>query len=95
MNFQTFKLLIEKAEESEIKLPTSAGSWKKQESSIKIFIFALLTTPKPFTVWITGNCGKFRKRWEYQTTKLPSWESSMQFRKQQLELDMEQETGSK
>ena len=50
MNFQMFKLVIEKAEESEIKLPTSAGSWKKQESSIKISISALLTMPKPLTV---------------------------------------------
>ena len=57
-----------KAEEPEIKLPTSAGSWKKQESSRKTSISALLTTPKPLTVWITINCGKFRKRWEYQTT---------------------------
>ena len=50
---------FKKAEEPEIKLPTSAGSWKKQESSRKISIFALLTMPKPLTVWITTNCGKF------------------------------------
>ena len=50
---------LEKAEESEIKLPTSAGSWKKQESSRKTSISALLTMPKPLTVWITRNCGKF------------------------------------
>ena len=48
-----------KAEEPEIKLPTSAGSWKKQESSRKTSISALLTMPKPLTVWITINCGKF------------------------------------
>ena len=48
-----------KAEEPEIKLPTSAGSWKKQESSKKTCISALLTMPKPLTVWITINCGKF------------------------------------
>ena len=59
MNFQMFKLVIEKAEESEIKLPTSAGSWKKQEIFIKISISALLTMPKPLTVWITVHCGKF------------------------------------
>ena len=53
------KLVLEKAEELEIKLPTSAGSWKKQESSIKTSISALLTMPKPLTVWITINCGKF------------------------------------
>ena len=55
----------------------------------------LLTMPKPLTVWITINCGKFRKRWEYQTTWSASWEICMQDRKQQLELDMEQQTGSK
>ena len=59
MNFQMFKLVLEKVEEPEIKLPTSAGSWKKQESSRKTSIFALLTMPKPLTVWITINCGKF------------------------------------
>ena len=51
--------------------------------------------PKPLTVWITINCGKFWKRWEYQTTWPASWEISLQVRKQQLELDMEQQTGSK
>ena len=51
-----------KAEEPEIKLSTSAGSWKKQESSRKTSIAALLTMPKPLTVWITINCGKFFKR---------------------------------
>ena len=49
---------LEKAEEPEIKLPTSAGSWKKEESSRKTSISALLTMPKPLTVWITINCGK-------------------------------------
>ena len=68
---------------------------KKQESSRKTSISALLTTPKPSTVWITINCGKFWKRWEYQTTSPASWETCMQVRKQQLELDMEQQAGSK
>ena len=54
-----FKLVLEKAEEPEIKLPTSTGSWKKQENSRKISISTLLTMPKPLTVWITINCGKF------------------------------------
>ena len=58
MNFQMFKLDLEKAEEPEIKLPVSAGSSKKQESSRKTAISALLTMPKPLTVWITINCGK-------------------------------------
>ena len=55
MNFQMFKLVLEKAEEPEVKLPTSAGSLKKQESSRKISISALLTMPKPLTVWISIN----------------------------------------
>ena len=55
MNFLIFKLVLEKAEEPEIKLPTSDGSWKKQESSRKTAISALLTMPKPLTVWITIN----------------------------------------
>ena len=53
------KLDLEKAEEPEIKLPTSAGSQKKEESSRKTSISALLTMPKPLPVWITINCGKF------------------------------------
>ena len=53
------KLVLEKAEEPEFKLPTSAGSWEKQESSRKASISALLTMPKPLTVWITIKCGKF------------------------------------
>ena len=94
-NFQMFKLVLEKAEEPEIKLPTSSGSSKKQESSRKTSISALLTMPKPLPVWITINCGKFWRRWEYQTTWPASWEICMQIRKQQLELDMKQQTGSK
>ena len=77
------------------KLPTSTGSWKKQESSRKTSISALLTMPKPLTLWTTINCGKFWKRWEYPTTWPASWETYMQVRKQQLELDMQQQTGSK
>ena len=56
---------------------------------------ALLTAPKPLTVWITTNCGKFFKRWEYETTLPASWETCMQVKKQQLEPDMEHQTGSK
>ena len=63
------KLVLETAEEPEIKLPWgSAGSSKKQESSRKTSIYAILTMPKPLTMWITINCGKFWKRWAYQTT---------------------------
>ena len=86
-----FKLVLEKPEEPAIKLPTSIGSSKKQESSRKISAAALL----PLTVWITTNCGKSLKRWEYQTTLPASWEICIQVKKQQLELDMEQKTGSK
>ena len=95
MNFQIFKLDLEKAEESEIKISISDGSYKKQESSRKTSTSALFTIPKPLTVWITTNCGKFLKRWEYQTTLPASWEMCMQVKKQQLEPGMEQQTGSK
>ena len=95
MNFQMFKLDLEKSEEQEIKLLTSAGSLKKQESSRKTSTSALLITPKPLTVWITTDCGKFLKRREYQTTWPAPWEICMQIKKHQLELDMEQQTGSK
>ena len=61
----------------------------------KTSISALLTMPMPLTVWITIICGKFWKRWEYQTIWPASWETYMQVRKQQLEMDMEQQTGSK
>ena len=90
-----FKLDLEKAEEPDIKDPTSVGSSKKQDSSRKTSTSALLIMPKPLTVWITINCGKFWKRWEYQTTWPASWAICMQVKKQQLELDMEQQTGSR
>ena len=69
--------------------------WKKikQESSRKAS--ALLTMPKPLTVWLTTNCGKFWKRWKYQTTWPAYWEIYMQVKKQQLELAMEQQTSYK
>ena len=92
-NFQMFKLDLEKAEE--LTLQRSDGSLKKKESSRKTSISALLTMPKPLAVWITINGGKFFTRWKYQTTWPASWEISMQVKKQQLELDMEQQTGSK
>ena len=94
MNFQMFKLDLEKAEEPEIKLPISIGSSKKQESSRKTSS-ALLTMPKPLTVWITTICGKFWKRWKDQTTWPVAWEIYIQVKKQQLELNTEQQTGSK
>ena len=94
VNFQMLKLDLKKVEEPEIKLPTSIGSLKKPESSRKISISALLTMPKPLTLRITTNCGTFWKRWEYQTTWPAFWEICRQAKKQQLELDMEQQTGS-
>ena len=84
------KLVLEKAEEPEIKLPTSTGSSKKQDISRKTSISALLTA-KAF------DCVDYNElwKWEYQTTWPAPWEVCMQVRKQQLELDMEQQTGSK
>ena len=76
----------------EIKLPTFAGSWRKQGSSIKISASASVTTLKPFTAWITTKCGKLLKRQEYQTTLPVSWETCMQAKKQQLDLEMKQMT---
>ena len=73
-----FKLDLEKAEKAEIKLPTPIGLSKKQESSRKTFTSALLTMPKPLTVWITINCGKVFKRWKYQTTLPAFWEICVQ-----------------
>ena len=95
VNLQMFKLDLEKAEEAEIKLPRSVGLSEKQESSRKTSTSALLTMPKLLAVWITTDCGKFFKRWEHQATLPVSWEICMQVRKQQLELDMGQQNGSK
>ena len=89
VNFQMFKLDLEKAEQPQIKLPTSVGWLKKQESSRKTPTSALFIKPKPSTVWITTSCGKFFKRCEYHTWPA-FWEIYMQVKKQQLELDMEQ-----
>ena len=88
------QLVLEKAEEPEIKLPTSAGSSKKREFQKNIY-FCFTDYAKAFDCVNHINCGKFWKRWEYQTTWPASWEICMQVRKQQLELDMEQQTGSK
>ena len=95
-NFQSFKLKLEKAEESDqianiCWIIEKAREFQKKKKSIS----ALLTTLKPLTVWITINCEKFFKRWEYQTTLPDSWEMCMQVKKQQIDPDMEQQTGSK
>ena len=89
-----FKLVLEKAKEPEINLSTSTGSWKKQEFLNNTY-FCFIDYAKPLTVWITITCGKFWKGWEYQTTWPASREICMQVRKQQLDLGMEQQTGSK
>ena len=68
---------------------------KKAREFQKNIYFCFIDYAKAFPVWITINSGKFWKRWEYQTTWPDSWETCMQVRKQQLELDMEQQTGSK
>ena len=94
-NFQMFKLDLGKAEELETKLPTSVGSQNKQGNSRKTSTSVSLTVLKPLTVWITTKCGKFLKRWEYLTTLPASWETHLQVKNQQLELDRDQQTGSK
>ena len=90
-----FKLDLEKAEEPEIKTVNICWIIEKAREFQKNIYFCFIDMPKPLTVWITINSGKFWKRWEYQTTWPGSWEIYMQVRKQQLELDMEQQTGSK
>ena len=94
VNFLMFKLVLEKAEEPEIKLPTSAGPSKKQKFQKNIY-FCLIDYAKAFDCVDHNKLWKFWKRWEYQTSRPASWETYMQVRKQQLELDMEQWTGSK
>ena len=66
-------------------------AWKYQKN----IYFCFIDYAKPLTVWITINCGKFWKRWEYQTTWPASWETYMQVRKQHLQLDVEQQISSK
>ena len=91
-----FKLDLGKAGESERdQIANICWIIEKAREFRKTSISALLTTPNPLTVWITTNCGKFFKRWEYHTTLPASWEICMQVKKQQLEPDMEQQTGSK
>ena len=99
MNFQMFKLVLEKAEEMMFRKGRDQIAnifWiiKTAKEFQKNIYFCFIDYTKAF-VWITINCGKFLKRWEYQITWLASWETCMQVRKQQLELDMEQQTGSK
>ena len=89
-----FKLVLEKAEEPD-QIANIPWIMKKAIEFQKNIYFCFTDMPKPLTVWITINCGKLWKRWEYQTTWSASWEIFMQVKKQQLELDMEQQTGSR
>ena len=88
-NFQIIQVVFQNGRGIRDKLSTFIGSQRKQGSSRKTSISASLTTLKPLTVWITTNCGKFFKRWEYQITLPVSWETCMQVKKQQLELNNE------
>ena len=90
-----FKLVIEKAEEPEIKLPTSTGSLKDQREFQKNIYFCFIDYAKAFDCVDHNKLWKILKEMEYQTTWSASWETCMQVRKQQLELDMEQQIGSK
>ena len=94
MKFQIFKLDLEKAEEPEIKLPTSVGSSKSKRVPEKHLLLLYLLHQ---SLWLCGSqqTGKFLKKWEYQTTLSASWEICVQVKKRQLQLDMEQQTGSK
>ena len=90
-----FKLVLEKAEEPEIKLPTFVGSSKKQESSRKNIYFCFTDYAKAFVCVDHKKLWKILKEMGNQTTWSASWEICMQVRKHQLEVDMEQQTGSK
>ena len=90
-----FKLVLEKAEEPEIKLPTFAGSWKKQESSRKSIYFCFIDYAKAFDCVDHNKLWKILKDMGIPDHLTSSWETCVQVRKQQLELDMEQQTGSK
>ena len=89
-----FKLVLEKTEEPEIKLPTSTGYLKKQEFQDKLYI-CFIDYAKAFDCVNHNKLWKIQKEMEYQTSWPASWEICMQVRKQQLELDMEQQTGSR
>ena len=95
VNFLMFKLVLEKAEEPEIKLQTSAGSSKKTREFQKNIYFCFIDYAKDFDCVDHNKLWKFFKPWEYQTTSPASWEICMQVKKQQLEPGMEQQTGCK
>ena len=90
-----YKRVLEKAEEPEIKLPTSAGSWKKARDFQKNIHFCFIDYAKAFDCVDHNKLWKILKEMGIPDTWLASWEICMQVRKQQLQLDMEQQTGSK
>ena len=94
LNWMMVKLVLEKAEESD-QIANICWIIEKVREFQKSIYFCFIDYAKPLPAWITINCGKFWKRWAYQTTWPASWETYMQVRKQQLELGMEQQTGSK
>ena len=95
MNSLIFKLVLEKAEEQEIKFPASAGSWKRQESSRKNIYFCFIDYAKAFDCVDHNKLWKILKGMGMPEHLICLWETYMQVRKQQLEMDMEQHTGSK
>ena len=90
-----FKLVLGKARGTRDQIANIHWIVEKARVFQKNIYFCFTDKPKAFTVWIMTNSGKFFKRWEYQTTWPASWEICVQVRKQQLELDMEEQTGSK
>ena len=90
-----FKVVLEMAEEPEIKLPTSRRIIKRAREFQKNIYFCFIDYAKAFDYVDRNKLWKILKGWEYQTTWPASWETYMQVRKQQLELDMEQQAGSK
>ena len=95
VNFQMFKLDLEKGRGIGDQIANICWTTEKARQFQKNSTSAVLITPKPLTVWITTNCGKFFKRWEFQTTLSASWETCIQVKKQQLECDTKQHSGSK
>ena len=94
-NFQMFKLGLEKTRGTRDQIANIHWINRKQGNSRKTSTSVSLTMPKPLTLWITTNCGKLLKRWEYQTILPVSWDTCMWVKKQQLEPCMEQRTGSR
>ena len=95
VNFQMFKLVLERQRNQRSNCQHPLDHRKSKRGPKNPIYFCFIDYAKAFDWWITINCGKLWNRCEYQTTWPVSWETCMQVRKQQLELDMEQQTGSK